>query len=190
MIRKTGFALLLTLGAAFGTGAFAAEPGAGIEAADGIEAQATVTAIDLPTRTVTLKTEDGEVTSLQVDPAVQNLDMLKVGDTVVATYIVAVAAEIAVPGTPVAPAQGAVDLPEKGSPGPIVAAQQVTARVTVNAVDTKANTVTLTGPEGGTKTVAVRDPELQARLRNLKVGDQVDITYTEAMAVKVERTTE
>jgi hypothetical protein len=36
----------------------------------------------------------------------------------------------------------------------------------------------------------VRDPELQARLPNLKVGDQIEITYTEAIAVNVERTTE
>jgi hypothetical protein len=35
----------------------------------------------------------------------------------------------------------------------------------------------------------VRNPELQARLPNLKVGDQVDITYTEAIELKVERTT-
>ncbi|HEX9773653.1 MAG TPA: hypothetical protein VGA44_09320 [Steroidobacteraceae bacterium] len=190
MIRRKGFVLLLTLAAAFGTGAFAAESGAGIGAAEGIEVRAAVTAIDLPTRTIALKTEDGEATSLQVDPAVQNLEMLKVGDTVVATYIVALAAQIAVPGEPVAPAQGALNLPEKGTPGPIVAAQQVTARVTINAVDTSANTVTMTGPKGGTKTVAVRNPELQARLPNLKVGDQVDITYTEAVAVKVERATQ
>jgi hypothetical protein len=62
--------------------------------------------------------------------------------------------------------------------------------VTVNAVDTSANTVTLTGPTGGTKSVALRNHELQARLPNLKVGDQVDITYTEAIELKVERTTE
>jgi hypothetical protein len=53
------------------------------------------------------------VTSLQVDPAVQNLDMLKVGDTVVATYIVAVAAPIAEPGKPTAPAQAILDLPKR-----------------------------------------------------------------------------
>jgi hypothetical protein len=35
----------------------------------------------------------------------------------------------------------------------------------------------------------VRNPELQARLPNLKVGDQVDITHTEAIELKVERTT-
>ena len=50
--------------------------------------------------------------------------------------------------------------------------------------------VLVTRAEGGTKTVAVRNSELQARLPDLKAGDQVDITYTGAIELKVERTTE
>jgi Cu/Ag efflux protein CusF len=55
----------------------------------------------------------------------------------------------------------------------------ITANVT--AVDTKANTVTLRGPER-TVTVAVKDPAMMAAV---KVGDQVEATFTEALLVSV-----
>ena len=183
--------LLFALTLAFGT-AMAAEPapeqaGKGIAVGETIELRAKVTAIDLPNRVVTLQSEDGRSEQLEVDPAVQNLDQLKVGDIVVATYLVALAARIATPGETAPAVQQVVSLPEKGESGPIVAAQQVTARLVVNAVDVTANTVTLTGPRGVTKTVAVRNPEVQARLKSLKPGDEVDVTYTEAVALTLER---
>lgn len=189
MSNRIVLAMFLAAALLLSVTAHAAEPGAGVQVADGTQVRATVTAIDLPTRTVGLKAENGETTSVQVDPAIQNLDMLKVGDTVVATYVVGLAARIAKPGEDPPPAQAVVDLPEKGKPGAIVAAQQVTARLTVKAVDPKANTVTLTGPRGNTKTVAVQSPEVQAKLPSLKAGDLVDVTYTEAVRIKVERTT-
>jgi hypothetical protein len=36
------------------------------------------------------------------------------------------------------------------------------------------------------RTVAVRTPEMQAFLRTLKPGDQVDVAIAEAMAIRVE----
>jgi len=40
------------------------------------------------------------------------------------------------------------------------------------------------GPRGNTKTIVVRDPQ---KLNGVKVGDMVDITYTEAIAVEVDK---
>ena len=54
-----------------------------------------------------------------------------------------------------------------------------------DAVDTKANTVTLMGAEGNKKTITVKNPELQQRIKNLKAGDEVDVTYTEALALAI-----
>jgi hypothetical protein len=45
--------------------------------------------------------------------------------------------------------------------------------------------VTLKGPEGKTQEIKVKDPK---NLENVKVGDQVAFTYTEALAVSVEPT--
>ncbi len=44
--------------------------------------------------------------------------------------------------------------------------------------------MTFKGPGGETRTVKVRDP---AKLQGVSVGDMVDITYAEAIAVKVEK---
>lgn len=186
-LRHLMFALTLAFGTAMAADPAPEQAGKGIAVGETIELRAKVTAIDLAERVVTLQSEDGRSEQLEVDPAVQNLDRLKVGDTVVATYLVALAARIAKPGESTPAVQQVVSLPEKGASGPIVAAQQVTARLVVNAVDAKANTVTLTGPRGVTKTVAVKNPEVQARLKTLKAGDEVDVTYTEAVALTLER---
>ncbi len=44
-------------------------------------------------------------------------------------------------------------------------------------------TVTLKGPEGNLFKVKAKDPE---KLKAVSVGDLVDITYTQALAVSVE----
>ncbi len=46
-----------------------------------------------------------------------------------------------------------------------------------------AGTVTLRGPDGGTTTIKARNPD---NLNRVAVGDLVDITYTEALAISVE----
>jgi hypothetical protein len=49
-----------------------------------------------------------------------------------------------------------------------------------------AHTVTFQGPEGGTRTVQVRNPELQQKMKGLKVGDLVQFTFTEAIAARLQ----
>lgn len=54
----------------------------------------------------------------------------------------------------------------------------------MEAIDPKKTFVTLKGPQGKVVDVKVRDPK---NLENVKVGDQVAITYTEALAISVEK---
>src|SRR5258705_236727 len=60
----------------------------------------------------------------------------------------------------------------------------VTVRVTITAIDKAASEVTLRGPHGKASVVKVKDP---SKLDAVQVGDLVDITYTEALAVAVEK---
>ena len=53
---------------------------------DTIEVSATVEKIDVLNRLLTLKTESGEVVTVEVDPVVQNLVQVRPGDRVVARY--------------------------------------------------------------------------------------------------------
>jgi hypothetical protein len=55
---------------------------------------------------------------------------------------------------------------------------------TIAGIDKAAGTVTLQGPTGKTTTIKARDPR---NLDRVTVGDLVEITYTEAVAVSVEK---
>jgi len=65
--------------------------------------------------------------------------------------------------------------------------RQVTTTVVIEAVDRSKNALTFTGPSGMTRTVDVKDPKAQQFISQLKKGDEVELTYTEALAVTVER---
>jgi hypothetical protein len=58
------------------------------------EVKATVVAVDLATRAVTLKGEDGKTFKVQAGDAVQRLDQVKPGDVVAVTYTESLAFEV------------------------------------------------------------------------------------------------
>ena len=61
---------------------------------DIIEKTSTVLAIDAVKRTATLKDHEGKIHTIDVDPAVENLENVKVGDQVVYQFTEAVAVDI------------------------------------------------------------------------------------------------
>jgi hypothetical protein len=63
-------------------------------------------------------------------------------------------------------------------------ARQVTVTATVQDIDKNTNIVFLKGPEGNIVGVKAEDPK---RLDELKVGDQIVVTYTEALAISIEK---
>jgi hypothetical protein len=149
-----------------------------------VTVNATVEAIDLNTRVVRLKGPKGNVFDLKVGEEAKNLPQVKVGDLVVAKYYESVAVEVRKPGEPGGvTATEAVATAEPGAKPAGVVTSQVTVTTTVEAIDRKKTYVTLKGPEGNSVNVKVRDPK---NLKNVKVGDQVVITYTEALAISVE----
>ena len=82
------------------------------------------------------------------------------------------------------PTQGAAVV-ERAKPGEKpggVVAGEVTVTATIEAIDKKAQTATLKGPNGRSITVKAQDPK---NLERVKVGDEVVITYTEAVAISV-----
>jgi ribosomal protein S1 len=65
------------------------------------------------------------------------------------------------------------------------AGREMTVSGTVVSIDPKFNKVTFKGPRGDVRTVTVQDPDMQKKLHRLKVGQVVQITYTEAMAAAI-----
>ena len=147
---------------------------------------ATVEAIDHATRMVTLKGPKGNMFTFKAGEEVRNLPQVKVGDQVVAKYYESLAIEVKKPGdaTPGVTKEEVVGRAKPGEMPAGVVGSQVTITATVKAIDIKKPSVTLQGPEGKTKEIKVKDPK---KLKNVKVGDKVVITYTEALALSVEK---
>jgi len=148
------------------------------------EVTATVANIDQATREVTLKKENGEEFTFVADQEVKNLAQVKKGDVVRVAYAEALAYDVHKGGTAVdkGTVVGAATADPGKKPGAAIA-RETKATVVITAIDPQAPSVTITGPHGKTETVKVLHPE---KLKGVSVGDTIDITYTEAVAVKVE----
>jgi hypothetical protein len=167
------------------TEARAQQPMAGEAVISSTSVSATVTKIDYKTREVTLRTQDGKEHTIVADSAVRNLAQVKTGDVVTATYAEALAYEVMKKGAK-APGMEQVVGGGRAEPGTKPAGaigQQTTVTVTVTAIDRSVPSVTFTGPKGNSRTIKVRHPE---KLDGVNVGDLVDITYTEALAITVD----
>ncbi len=145
---------------------------------------ATVEAIDLEKRIVTLKGSKGNIFDLKVGEQAKNLPQLKVGDRVTMTYYESVAVKVFKKGE-VPPVQGRTEGVMTAEPGQKpggAAVSQVTVTAAVEALNKKKQTVTLKGTDGKSVTVKVKDPK---NMENVNVGDEVVITYSEALAISV-----
>ena len=155
-------------------------------AANIVEVAATVQSIDKANRTVVLKGPRGNVQPVIAGPEVKNFDQIKVGDQVVARYVEALSLELKKGGSaPVSRTDR--EMAGAAKPGDKPAAgvgRQVHVVADVVALDAATQTVTLRGPKQ-TVELNVRDP---AQFKLVAVGDQVEATYTEAMALSVEPT--
>jgi hypothetical protein len=177
------FIALAQTPAATGGAMKATGPGKGA-VANTVEITATVQAVDKAKRAVTLKGPEGNVRTITVGPEVKNFDQIKVGDQVVVQYLEALSVELKKGGTaPVARTESAVAGTAKAGEKPGAGgARRITVTADVVAVDAAKQTVTLKGPER-TVDVKVHDPD---QFKLVKVGDQVEATYTEALAISVE----
>ena len=168
------------------TGAGMAAKGPGVAgAAKTVEITATITAIDPKKREVTLKGPEGNEVVVEAGSQVKNFSQMKVGDQVKVEYVEALTLELKKGGgQPVARTTDAGGVRAKEGEMPAAGAgRKVTVVADVVNVDPQTQTVTLRGPER-TLDLKVRDP---AQFALVAKGDQVQVTYAEALAVKVER---
>ena len=169
---------------AAGGAVVASEPGrASIVRAAELSAQ--VVGIDKATRTVTLKGPKGNVVDIVAGDEVKNFNQIKLGDFVVARYAEALTLELrktkVKAGEPTVREEAARAKP--GERPAVAGAREVTAIADVIGVDPKKSTITLKGPRGNVVTLDVQNPD---QFKVVKKGDQVEVTYTEALALSVE----
>lgn len=149
---------------------------------------AIVETVDQATRTVLLSGPNGGLLSVEAGPEVKNLAQVKPGDRVVLRYREALAAEI-VPASRATPAVQTSTQQQTAPLGHKPAGSTTTmirAQVTIISVDPDHNQVSFVGPSRIERTAYVESPDMGRLLRTLKAGDQVELTYTEAIAISVE----
>ena len=144
----------------------------------------TIDAIDYKSRIVSLRDKDGVVEDVYCPPEVKRFDALKVGDKVTFRYYESVVYQIRKPGSAPesATSEPAITRSAGTKPGATLS-QQMTATVTVNAIDMKVPSVTITAADGRKMSFKVENPK---NLEGIKVGDKVQITYTQALAISVQ----
>jgi Cu/Ag efflux protein CusF len=142
-----------------------------------------VSGIDRANRTVTLSNADGERSTMSVPKEIKAYDKLKVGDHVDIDYYESIAVSIAPPGAK--PSVSSQSMSGRTGPGAGMTGKQTTVTAKVVSVDPAANKVTFKGPKGNIETTTVSDPELQKKLPDLKPGQAVQFTYTQAMAASI-----
>jgi hypothetical protein len=145
---------------------------------------ATVEAIEASSRTLTLKKADGSYLTTVAGPDIARFAEVKIGDTVNVRYYENVVIRLKRPGeSDVASSTKGTTGSEQALPGG-TRAKQVTITATITAIDLTTPSITFTGPHGWKYSSKVQDTEALAKV---KVGDKVDIVWTEAMLVSVER---
>jgi len=141
---------------------------------------ATVEAVEQSSRTVVIRTANGELRTVELGPNAQ-ISQIKVGDKVNATYYENVIVRKKPAGEPDVDTLEAAGHRNNTKAGGTIGLQQVVT-ATVSAVDLNVPSISLTGPRGWTYSTKVHDKKA---LEQLKVGDKVDLTWTQAVLVSV-----
>jgi Cu/Ag efflux protein CusF len=190
-MRRTTSGLGIVLAAALAVPAVAQPAGvevAGsapgyVEMAKTVNATGSIAAIDKATREVTLKGDGGKELTVTAGPAVKNFDKLKVGDRVELQIVRSLALELKKGSTAVVARDETMEAvgaaPGENPHGAI--GRQVTVTAEIIALDAENRVVTLEGPKH-TVELEIADP---AQFESMAVGDRIEATYTEAVAVAV-----
>ena len=166
------------------------QPPADINTATLIEVTATVTAIDMENRLVTIQGPEGNSVVIQVTDQVKNLPQARVGDHVDIKYYSSAYVDIV-------KTKGDVELGAEAGAAKITAPAgqkpagaigvEVKRKVEVVFVDPYQKFISFRSPDRGLRKISLKEsPDLQHYLQELKKGDIVEVTYTEAMAISLE----
>jgi len=143
----------------------------------------TVKAVDLQNKTVTVEGSGGKTVTVNA-PNARNLDQVHVGDKVNLQYTEELALFVRKSDAqPSATQTETVTLAPKGQKPAGVVARTVELTGTVESIDPKKRTVSVKGPAGNVRTFHV--DKAVKNFNQIKVGDQVVLRITEAVALSV-----
>jgi len=139
--------------------------------------------IDYKAREITLQTSGGEKQTLIAGPEIKNLNKIKKGDTVLADYTATFSFVVNKGRNPSSVTGETTSATSTAGSTPAgVATKTRKISVFVTAIDKKVPSITVKSSTGEASTFLVSHPE---KLKEVSVGDQIDITFTEALALSV-----
>ncbi len=190
-MNKTLMSMSALVALAAGTPALAQQPAAKAQVLDmeakmdAVKVTAVVQAVDLKNRIVTLTGPAGNTFSVVVSDEVKNLPQVKVGDQLVVSYFEAVVLDFQKgDGIRMATVWDDAAKAKPGAKPGVAAAGKVTLVTNIWAIDAAKGTVLVRGPYGHFTEVKLKD---KALLTGVKVGDQMKISYSEAIAIRIEK---
>jgi len=151
---------------------------------EAVQLQGKVKSIDKKNLSIVVVGAQGHEVLMHLGETARNFDQIRVGDLVTLTYVQALALELRKVENNGIRERSELEQGVRAKPGEKPAAaveRRVRVVANVVAVNPKAKTVTLRGPKR-TVELAVEDP---AQLKEIKVGNQVEAVYTEALALEV-----
>ena len=182
MLRTMALTMTLAGSVPLWAGAAAAGQSKTLEG-DQVSMTVTIEAIEQSSRTLTVKTDKGFYETIQAPPGMQRFSELKVGDTITARYYENVVVRLKKPNEAAVDVDSAALTRGKGNTPAGTAAAQRTITVTVTTMDPKTRAVTVKGPNGYTYSRKVADKKT---FDTLKVGDRLDMTWTDALLISVD----
>ena len=153
----------------------------GVTSATVVVVHGKIVSVNKRKKQVTLQGPRGHRVTLDVRNP-YNLNAAKVGAPVVARFYEVVTIRKKKPGESVPSAslsEGIATAKPGETPG-AVGERHVSLLVTVDAIDLANGTVTLKAPDGSVETVKARNP---ANLKRVKVGDELVVTVSRAIAI-------
>jgi len=158
---------------------------AGVGSATVVTIHGKIVAVDRPKKLVTLEGPNGKQITIHVyNP--YNLKQAKAGDPFVARFyeIITVVKTKPDPSLPaVSFAQGIVTAEPGQTPGAAFG-RQIQVVATVDAINKAERTIVIKGPDGAEETVKAHH---RSDLKHIKVGDQIVITLTNAVAISFKK---
>jgi hypothetical protein len=151
-----------------------------------IKTQAKVVELDVANRIAVIRTPKRQYITVRIPAELHNFDQVKVGDDIVISFTIAVAAQI----EPAAKSDGIRETIESSSntnakPGdkPGMSSERTVEVIAlIQSIDRNAGTATL---QGATRTVTIAVPKT-IDIAQLKVGDEVHAVFHDAVVVAVE----
>ena len=125
---------------------------------------------------------NGKIHKFVAGEMVANFDQIDPRDRIVTEYLESVAVFVVPEGTPEMGDMGLVEVAPLGEKPGMAMADTYMIAARVDAVDTDTRIVTLRGKDGFQTAIRVAD---DIELANLKVGDEVRMRVTEAVAISV-----